>query len=438
MESSESPFITETKLKRIAWLSQRDPNKQFDCLMHHYNEASLRQCFQELDGTKAVGHDGVDKAKYAEQLNRNIEELMQRMKRMAYRPGAVRQVLIPKPGDKLAKRPLGISNFEDKIVQKMTAKILESIYEPLFLSSSYGFRPGLGCHDAIRALRQYLFQYEVQTVIDVDLANFFGTIDHELLLGMLRGKIRDQRFLRYIVRMFKAGVLANGELSISEEGVPQGSLCSPILANIFAHQVIDQWFEKSVKTHCEGRVELFRYCDDCVICCQYERDAIKIKAAMLKRLAKYKLRLNESKTKLVAFSKSAVSRGIKQQAFDFLGFTFYWGRSRKGVVIPKVKTSGKRMRTKLKRVNEWAREVRNKYQLMLIWAMFCKKLKGHIGYYGVSFNDSCVSAFLDKAVRILFKWLNRRSQKKSFDWAKFELFLQRYPPPKVRVVHSLF
>jgi group II intron reverse transcriptase/maturase len=211
------------------------------------------------------------------------------MKRMAYRPGPVREVLIPKPGRPKEKRPLGICNFEDKIVQKMMQKVLESIYEPLFLDVSYGFRPGRGCHDAVKALRQHLFQQNVQTVIDVDLSNFFGTIDHGEMEKILREKIKDKRFIRYIIRLFKAGVLAEGDLSVSQEGLVQGSLCSPTLANIFAHYALDLWVTEVVKKHCTGTVELFRYGDDAVICCQYEKDAMRIKKALSQRLDKYKL-----------------------------------------------------------------------------------------------------------------------------------------------------
>jgi len=204
----------------------------------------------------------VRKAEYGEHLESNLEELISRMKRMGYRPGAVRQVLIPK-GDKAgATRPLGISNFEDKLVQGVTRQVLESIYEPLFLPGSYGFRPGRSCHDAIRDLLDHLYRNPVQTVIDVDLAKFFDTIDHELLLGMLREKANDPKFLRYLQRMFKSGVLAAGELTIGDEGVPQGSLCSPVLANIYAHYVIDCWLEEVVKVHCAGKIAWFRYADD--------------------------------------------------------------------------------------------------------------------------------------------------------------------------------
>lgn len=222
--NTEKLWDTETKLKRIAELSHTNPEMMFNNLIHHFNENSLRECAHELDGRKALGADGISKDKYKEGLDENIRNLVARMKRMAYRPGAVREVLIPKEGKPGATRPLGISNFEDKIVQKMMQKLLESIYEPLFMECSYGFRLGRGCQTAITALHKYLYGNEVETVIDVDIANFFGSIDHNMLLKMISQKISDQKFLRYIVRMFKAGVLTNGELTVSDEGVPQGSL----------------------------------------------------------------------------------------------------------------------------------------------------------------------------------------------------------------------
>ena len=206
-----------------------------------------------------------------------------------------------------------------------------------------------------------------------------------------------------------------------------------MLANIFAHVVIDTWFSEVVKIYCRGRVELFRYADDAVICCQYESDAIRIHSALQKRLGKYKLSLNEEKTQLVAFSKE-----IKQSSFDFLGFTFYIGRSRNGAAIPKLKSSGKRLRAKLSRVNQWARMVRNRYDLLQIWTWFCAKLRGHIQYYGMSHNFEMISTFIYRATRIFFKWINRRSQKKSFNWKKFNLYMELKPLPKARIVHRLF
>jgi group II intron reverse transcriptase/maturase len=275
-------------------------------------------------------------------------------------------------------------------------------------------------------------------VIDIDLAAYFDSIDHSLLLTLLQEKISDKRFMRYVSRMFKAGVLSAGEFTVSEEGVPQGSICSPILANVFAHYVIDEWFEDVVKQHCAGKVEFFRYADDAVACCRYESDAKRILRALVKRLEKFGLKLNEEKTQFVPFSKRAYRQGIRQGAFDFLGFTFYIGRSRKGTPIPKLKSSGKRLRVKFKRVNQWARLVRNQYRLAEIWRIYCAKLEGHIRYYGVSFNAPHVGKFLQVATRILFKWLNRRSQRKSFNWEQFERFMETHPLPRVRTYHTLF
>ena len=438
MITTENQMSTNTKLRRIAWLSSQDKSKKFNSLMHLFNEESLTVCYHELDEKKAIGIDGTSKADYGEKLQENIQNLVARMKRMGYRPGNIKEVKIPKEGCPGKTRTLGISNFEDKIIQKMMQKILESIYDPIFLKCSYGFRPGMGCHDAIRGLMKHLYENEVESVIDIDLANFFGSVDRVMVVEMLQGKIQDKKLLRYIVRMFKAGILSEGELIISENGVTQGSIASPVIANIFAHYVLDQWMEEVVKKHCKGRVELFRYCDDGVICCRYKEDAIKIRAALTKRLEKYKLKLNEDKTRMVKFSKASAVRGEKQESFDFLGFTIYIGKSQKGRIVPKLKSCGKRIRSKLKKVSEWCRGIRNKYKLKVIWELFCSKLRGHIQYYGVTYNLQAVETFVFQAVKIMFKWLNRRSQRKSFDWDKFNLFIQQNPLPKVKIYHSLW
>lgn len=429
---------TETKLKRIAWLSSQNKDKIFECIMHHVDYALLGENFQQLDGKKAVGIDGISKDEYGKKLEENLGRLLEEMKRMAYKPLPVREHLIPKEGQPGKFRPLGISVLEDKIVQGAFRQILDAIYEPIFLDCSHGFRPGRGCHTAIKDLRDHLYKNPVETVIDIDLKNFFGTIDHKILEAFLREKIADDRFIRYIIRMFKAGVLSENDLTISEEGVPQGSICSPVLSNIFAHKVLDEWVEHTIQAHCMGKVRLFRYADDAVICCEKERDALRIRETLPKRLSKYKLTLNEEKTKMVAFSRKKVQEGIPQGTFDFLGFTFYWGKTRKGIVIPKVKTSGKTLRNKLVKVGTWAKRIRNRAPLKEIWKTFCAKLRGHTRYYGVSFNSGQIQKFHYEATRIVFKWLNRRSQKKSFSWEKFKKFEERYPPPRAVIYHSLY
>lgn len=436
--TAETSYSTRTKLERIAWLSRQDPQKEFACLMHHYNEWSLTECYLEIDGSKALGIDKVSKEQYGENLKSNINKLLERMRKMAYRPQPVRETLIPKEGKPGATRPLGISCLEDKIIQNMTRKILESIYDPTFYECSYGFRRGRGCHDAIRDLQKHLYDKEVAVVIDIDLGNFFGTIDHQLLIEILEKRVKDVCFIRYIKRMFKAGVLKAGELTTTEEGVPQGSICSPIMANIYAHFAIDEWIHKMVQPNAKGEVRLFRYADDAIICCEKEEDANRIRAVLGKRLARFKLRLNEDKTKMVSFSKRKAAKGESQGTFDFLGFTFYWGKSRQGKLVPKVKTVGKRLVSKLKKVKEWIKGKRHEMKLMELWNRFRAKLRGHCNYYGVSHNYSGVAKFFWESTKIFFKWINRRSQRKSFTWVKFEKFMTRHPIPKPKIVHRLF
>jgi len=429
---------TDTKLARIAWLSTKDPHKEFTCLMHLFNEESLIKCYHELNRKKAVGIDRVTKEQYGGNLVENIRNLIERMKKMAYRPGNIREVMIEKEEKQGAFRPLGISNFEDKIIQKQTAKILESIYEPIFKDCSYGFRRNKSCHDAVKDLHNYLYKSKVGVVIDIDMANFFGTIDHKILEDFMRMKIKDPKFMRYIVRMFKSGILSENELRISEEGVPQGSICSPVMSNIYAHHVLDTWIEEIVQPRCRGKVQLFRYADDAIICCERENDAKRILEVLEKRLAKFNLKLNKEKTKVVSFLIAKAKEGTTQGVFDFLGFTFYFGKSRRGYRIPKVKTAKKRFVTKMKRIGNWMKINRHKYKLVPLWKIFCAKIRGHIQYYGVSFNCKQVEDFVKEAKRTFFKWINRRSQKRSMNWDKFVKFMSKHPLPTVTIKHRLF
>ena len=427
--------MMSTGFARISQLSAMNEEMVFDQLMHHFDEVSLQHCYRRLDRKAASGSDGVTKSQYGEQLGRNITELVRRLKRMAYRPSAVKEVMIAKEGQHEVRRPLGISNFEDKVVQKRFQEVLEAIYEPVFYDNSYGFRPKRSCHDAVKALHQHLFSHNTKVVIDLDLSNYFGSIDHEQLMELLQKKISDRRFLRYIRRMLTCGILGEAGFRRNEEGVTQGSVCSPVLANIFAHYVLDDWFQTTVKEHCRDEVALFRYADDAVICCNSEKDAERIRKALESRLSKYGLALNQEKTSLVKFDKRD---RIGSGGFDFLGFTFYLGLTRHGRPIPKLKSSGKKLRSKLRNVKQWCRRYRNEYRLSELWQRFCVKLRGHIQYYGVSFNGEAVDGFIRRSIAVFLKWMNRRSQKRSMTYEQFKNYMSIYPPPKGYVVHRLY
>jgi group II intron reverse transcriptase/maturase len=428
---------TDTKLNRIAKLSKDDNLMEFNWLMPHFNKESLISSFHRLDRKKAVGIDGVTKEIYGENLEENIDKLLKKMKSMSYRPQAVREVLIPKEGKVGATRPLGISSFEDKIVQLQMSKILEAIYEPIFMDCSYGFRPHKSCHTAVKDLFGHLRNSMTEIVIDVDLKNFFGLIQHEHLLNFLRRKIKDDRFIRYVARMLKSGIFRDGRFEMSEEGSPQGNIVSPILSNVYAHYVLDIWIEKVVPQYISGKVKSFRYADDQVICCQYRSDSVKILKALKGRLHKFGLELNTEKTKVVKFNRREFSH-TKQGTFDYLGFTFYLRCSRKGHTHVAIKTARKRFYSKLQKVKFWCKQNNNKCKLLPLWIKFNSKVRGHIQYYGVSLNSDKVNSFAHQSMGIFFKWINRRSQRKSMTWEQFCKFRKAFPPPKVKICHHLF
>ena len=423
------------ELVRISQLSGAKPEMVFSQLMHHFDVDSLHRCYSQLSGKAAVGSDGISKAHYGAELDSNLCDLVERLKRMGYRPSPVKEVMIPKDAKAQAFRPLGLSNFEDKIVQKRFQEVLEAIYEPVFLDCSYGFRPKRSCHDAIKALDRHLYSQERVVVIDLDLKNYFGSIDHAQLIEFMRRKISDKRFLSYLQRMLKSGILSEGNFRRTDEGVTQGSVCSPVLANIFAHYVLDDWLDSTVRQHCRSELAVFRYADDVVICCGSEHDALRIQEALVKRLDKYGLALNEEKTKLIVLDKHDPKGS---GTFDFLGFTFYLGLSRAGSVIPKLKSSGKKLRVKLSNVNQWCKRYRNEYRLSVLWPKICAKLRGHVQYYGVSNNQKSVERFLRKAIIYFVKWLNRRSQMRSMTYKQFKNYMRLYPPPRAAVVHRLY
>jgi group II intron reverse transcriptase/maturase len=428
-----------TGIERIAGRASSQPASEFTTLMHHYTVENLQACFEVLDGRKAPGVDGVTKAEYGQNLAENLQELHRKLLQMSYRPKAVRRVEIPKEDGTF--RPLGISCLEDKIVQEMTRQILEAIYEPVFIETSYGFRPKRSCHDALRQLNSEVMTKPVNWIADIDLAQFFDTMPHQEILAVMQERIKDKKFLHLIARMLKAGVQTPGGIVQDELGSPQGSIVSPVIANVFLDHVLDQWFIQVVTLHCRGYCAILRYADDCMAVFEFEDDAQRFMQVLPKRLEKFGLRLNQSKTQLLAFGKrqawQAFKNGEHLPTLDFLGLTHYWGKSRNGKTRLKRKTSKKRYRRALVTINQWLRQERNALKLPDLWQRIGLKMRGHFNYFGVTDNSQALHRF-ERAVHWkLFKWLNRRSQRRSFTWETFKRYLARYPLPKPSRLVSL-
>ena len=402
-------------------------------LMIHFNERNLAQCFHDLDINKAVGIDRITKEEYGRDLKFNLQNLVGRLKSLSYRPKPSRQVLIPKANGKL--RPLAISSLEDKIIQLMFKKLLEAVYEPVFLNCSYGFRPGRSAHDAIKDLNNTVFPEFKSFIIDVDLENYFNEIPHDKLVAILGMKISDERFLRYISRLLKSGIMINGSSVPTRRGSSQGSICSPVLANIYAHYCVDSWFEQ-IKVGLRGRAHMVRFADDIRICLTNKNEVERVLKGLKARLKRFGLKLNDDKTSVVTLDRKAPRKG--QTTLKFLGFEFYIGATRKGKPVVKIKTAGKTLRRSLKELNKWIKENRNRQRMKLLWAIFCSKIRGHIQYFGVSGNAKALESYCHLAKRMFFKWMNRRSQKRSFNWEKFHLFLKVVGMPKPYIVHPLY
>jgi group II intron reverse transcriptase/maturase len=316
----------------------------------------------------------------------------------------------------------------------MTRQILEAIYEPVFAETSYGFRVGRSCHDALRRLNQEVMQQRVNWIADLDLSAFFDTIPHQQILDVLQQRIRDRKFLRLIARMLKAGVKTPAGVVEAELGSPQGSIVSPMIANVFLDFVLDQWFVTVVKQHCQGYCNLIRYADDTIAVFELEEDAHRFMRVLPRRLGKFGLSLNREKTCLLPFGKcharQAFAQGQRPSTFDFLGLTHYWGFSRNGYVRLKRKTSKNRFRRALKELSQWLRQVRNVQPLPQIWREVAQKMRGHFNYFGVSDNSRGVTRFEQEVHKLLFKWLNRRSQRRSFTWESFLRYKTRHPLPR--------
>ena len=431
----------ERDLTRIREKAGKEPETCFTSIYHYVtDEGNLHASYRDIEPGKAPGIDGVTKEEYGKDLEKNITDLARRLARLGYRPKPVKRVYIPKPGsDK--KRPLGIPCFEDKLVQKVMARVLEQIYEADFLDSSYGYRPGRTCHQALDELGRTIQRKKVSYVVEADIRGFFDHVNQAWLLKFLGKRMGDKRVLRLIWRMLRGGVMEDGLVQVSEEGTPQGGSLSPLLSNVYLHYVLDLWFERRFRKQCRGEAYYFRFADDFLACFQHREDAERFLAEMEARLGKFHLEIEPTKTKLLKFGRFALQdaerEGKKPETFTFLGFTHYCGQTRYGVFKVKRRTSKKKFRAKLKEMKSWLKESRSHQKAGAILRQAKAKLQGHLNYYAITDNGPMCSSYRYQVSRLLFQWLNRRSQRRSHSWERFSSALAWVRWPSVRIVHNL-
>lgn len=438
-ETSDSEIVS-TKIARIAKLAQQAPDMVIRTLAHHVDMSWLREAFRRTRKRGASGVDGQTAEEYAQQLESNLAKLLERAKSGIYRAPPVRRVHIPK-GDGQS-RPLGIPTFEDKVLQRAIAMLLEAVYEQDFLDCSYGFRPGRSAHQALTTLRDTLMEMGGGWVIEVDIRKYFDSIDHQHLREALGQRIGDGVVLRLIGKWLNAGVMEEGQLSYPESGTPQGGVISPLLANVYLHAVLDTWFERDVKPKLGGKAKLVRFADDFVIAFAQESDARRVYEVLPKRFAKFGLELHPEKTRLVPFKRPPLSkdddgrRGVAQETFDLLGFTLFWAKSTQGYWVIKVETAPSRFTRTLHRLNEWCRSHRH-FPVVEQWKRLCRSVVGHFNYFGVVGNAGRLLALRHEVYGIWRRWLDRRSQRARMSWAKMRLLHQRYPLPQLPEMRPL-
>ncbi len=429
-----------TKLNILTNRAKENPKLRFTSLIHLLNEGSLLECLGELKTNKAPGIDGVRLEEYEVNKDANIRGLVDRMKLWKYRPQPTRRAYIPKSNGDV--RPLGIPTIEDKVVQMGIKKILEAIFETDFSDVSYGFRPNRNCHQALDVLAKAVMTKPVNVVVDMDIEKFFDTIDHKWLMKCLEQRIADRNLLRLIGRFLRAGVMEDGKFSDTDKGSPQGGILSPVLANIYLHFILDLWFERHVKRQLKGYACLIRYADDFVVCFQNDDEAKAFGEMLRQRLDKFGLKTAKDKSRIIDFGRrawyKAKQTGGKVSTFDFLGFTHYCDKTRHGKFKLGRRTAGSKFRQKMKAANLWLKGVRNLVELKQWWRILRKKMVGHYNYYGISGNMPQIRKFYQRILSLVYKWINRRSQKKSYNWEQFHRFLKYNPLPRPKIYHLTY
>jgi group II intron reverse transcriptase/maturase len=437
----EGDNLMETKLNRLTEIAKGNPKAEFTSLAYLLNEDFLKACYEELKKRTATGIDRVTVEEYGLNLDANISNLVTRMKAKAYRPQPARRAYIPKPGTK-ERRPLGVPSTEDRIVQRGISKILSAIYEGRFLDSSFGFRPNRNAHQALDRINKAIMFKPVRWVADMDIEQFFDSVNHHWMMECLQQRIKDSSLLRLIARFLIAGVMEEGQYLATDIGTPQGGNLSPTLSNIFLHYVLDLWFERIIKPSLKGYAQLTRFADDYIVVFEREEEAKAFETQLRERLAKFGLKVKESKSKIVEFGRKAWERsrrdGNKMATFDFLGFTHFCDTARNGNFKLGRKTKSKKLKEKLKNLNLWMKAVRSQAPLKEWWPVLKAKLLGHYRYYGVSGNSRELWTYHGKATEMAFKWINRRSQKRSYTWPSFLGLLKWNPLPQPKIYHNLY
>ena len=430
-----------TKQLELTKRAQRIADAPLETLAHFIDLDWLREAYRLTRKDGAPGVDGQTAQAYERDLDENLSDLLDRFKSGRYRAPPVKRVYIPKADGK-RQRPIGIPTLEDKVLQRAVVMLLEPIYEEQFLDCSYGFRPGRGAHQALEALWRHTMSMPQGYLIELDIESYFERVDHGLLRELLAQRVGDGVIRRVIGKWLKAGVLEGAQLSYPERGTPQGGVISPLLANLYLHEVLDRWFDQDVKPRLKGRSFVVRYADDAILGFEHEADAKRVYAVLAKRFARYALTLHPDKTQLVPFMRPGPNdrpRGGPghRRSFDFLGFTHYWGRSRQGNWVVKRKTAKDRLSRALRDIKTWCR--RNRHApVSEQHAALSRKLRGHYAYYGITGNARSLARFHRAIERIWRKWLIRRSHHTKLQWARFSVFLKRHPLPPPRVVHSIY
>jgi len=435
-EGALKPESVSTKQDRIAKLARLNPSMAFTSLNHHLDLEWLRYAYERTRKDGAVGVDGQTAAEYESELEANLGSLLDRMKSGRYRAPPVRRAYIPKADGKT--RPLGIPTFEDKVAQRAIVMLLEPLYEQDFRDCSFGFRPGRSAHQALQTLRSQIMGRSIRWVLDVDLRAYFDTIDHERLRELLASRVVDGVVRRMIDKWLKAGVLEEGQLRRSAAGTPQGGVISPLLANVYLHYVLDEWFARDVVPRMKRQVGLVRYADDFVMVFEDFLDCIRVQRVLGKRLARFGLSLHPDKTRMVDF-RFKRPNGERHPAtgattFTFLGFLHVWGKSRKGANVVRQTTAKDRYARALRAVHLWCKANRH-LPLDTQRAALSRKMRGHYAYYGISGNLLRLKWYAHRVERTWRYWLIHRGRDAHRRWGRFDRLLQRHPLPRPRIVH---